>query len=632
MEKIVAGNPDTRSKDIMSEKLRQLTELFPEAVTDGLIDFDVLRQLLGDEVTDADEKYGLHWHGKRHSRQRALTPSHLTLRPCIEDSVDWHKTNNLMIEGDNLEVLKLLQKSYAGRVKLIYIDPPYNTGRDFIYADDYRDNLEEYLAKTRQVDRHGGRLTSNTDVSGRFHTAWLNMAYPRLQLSRSLLREDGLIVVSIDQGEIAHLQLIMSEIYGRENFFAILTRKAMHTVRNSSKDFNHHADYLLVYGRNKSWFGEEKSRYIRSPADKSGNYRLDDGDGRGKYKLDPLHARNYYKRYFHTFSNGKVWTAPPGSYPRYSQQTLAEMEKDGRIHFEGRQPMAKRYLREVQDGVPPNTILDPEDVGYNFHGTKELRETLGDDKVFPQPKPTKLIRHLLRMCNDPEAIVLDFFAGSGTTAEAVWAQNVDDEGRRRFILVQLPEPLSARTNSGSVAERFCEGIGKPLTIAEITKERLRRSSRKLLSGNPGLTGDLGFRVFKLDSSNIRAWNPRPDDVSRALLAAIDHVMPGRTEQDILYELLLKLGLDLCAPMEERCIVDKTVYSVGAGTLLVCLAETVTRSEAEPLATGIADWHNFLAPAGDSIAIFRDSAFVDDVAKTNLSETLKQRGLAYVRSV
>ena len=632
MEKISAGDPGSQSADVVADNLERLKGIFPAAFTEGRVDFGVLRQLLGDAVDDGEEKYGLNWHGKHRARQLALTPSTGTLRPCPADSVDWDTTRNLMIEGDNLEVLKLLQKSYAGKVKLIYIDPPYNTGKDFIYPDNYRDNIQNYLELTGQTDDANQKLSSNVESSGRFHTDWLNMMYPRLKLARNLLRTDGLIFVSIDQIELSNLRQIMDEIFGSENFFAILTRRAMHTVRNSSKDFNLHADYLLAYGRHKAWFGERKCRYIRAPADKSGNYGRDDGDGRGAYKLDPLHARNYYRPYQHRFSNGVVWSAPEGSYPRYSQATLAKMEQEGRIHFGAGQPMAKRYLRDVQKGSPPNTILNPKDVGYNFDGTKDLDSVLGKDKIFPQPKPTKLIHYLITLCNDPKAVVLDFFSGSGTAAQAVWEMNIEDQGERRFILVQLPEPLLGENSSG--ASQFCEGIGKPHTIAELTKERLRRAARKIKDENRELRGggDLGFRVFKLDTSNIRAWDPEPDDLEDALLSSLDHMKAGRTEQDILYELLLKLGLDLCAPIDTQTIAGKSVHSVGAGTLMACLDEAISRDDVEPLALGIADWHDALAPAGESIVVFRDSTFADDVAKTNLAETLKQRGLGDVRSL
>ena len=594
MERIVSDDPETRSTDIVADNLERLQALFPDAFTEGKVDFEVLRQLLGGTVDEKEEKYGLNWHGKRQARQLALTPSAGTLRPCPDDSVDWDTTQNLMIEGDNLEVLKLLQKSYAGKVNLIYIDPPYNTGKDFVYRDNYRDSIGNYLALTGQVDVEGGGLSSNSETSGRFHTNWLNMMYPRLRLAHSLLGRDGMLFVSIDQVELSNCRSMLDELFGEENFFAVLTRRAMHTVRNSSKDFNLHADYVLVYAKNKGWFGESPERYIRQKVDKEASYPYDDNNGRGPYKLDPLHARNYYPPYEHQFRNGTIWSAPSGSFPRYSRQSLSRMEHEDRIAFGKGTPKAKRYLREVQDGVPPNTILSPADVGFNLEGTKELRETLGEDKVFPQPKPMKLISYLVQLSQDVEAIVMDFFAGSGTTGHAVMRQNVADGGRRRFVSVQLPEGI----DSGSQAGEFCDRIGKPRNIAELTKERLRRAARKIRNENPGYVADLGFRVFKLDTTNIRTWDPEPDDLEGALLAGLDHIEPDRTEQDILYELLLKLGLDLCVPIVTRTIAGKKVYAVAAGTLIACLDETISE-EVESLALGVADWHDTLSPAGET---------------------------------
>jgi adenine-specific DNA-methyltransferase len=398
---------------------------------------------------------------------------------------------------------------------------------------------------------------------------------------------------------------LCNEVFGEDNFFAVLTRRAMHTVRNSSKDFNLHADYVLVYGRDKSWFAEDKSRYIRHITDKTANYPFDDGDGRGPYKLDPLYARNYYTPYKYRFVNGIEWQAPEGSYPRYSRENLARMEKENRIVFGNGEPKAKRYLNEVQEGQPPNTILSPEDVGFNLDGTKDLSSLLESDKVFSQPKPVKLITYLLELVRDPEAITLDFFAGSGTTAHAVMAQNAADGGNRRYILVQLPEPLDPENKDQKVAAEFCDKLGKPRNIAELTKERLRRAAKKIKDENPLFAGDLGFRVFKLDSSNIRAWEPDRDNLDKTLLDSVEHLKAGRTEADVLYELLLKLGLDLCVPIETRTIAGKEVHAVGGGVLMACLAEKITRDAVEALAQGIVAWHKELAPAGDTKLLLRE---------------------------
>lgn len=631
MNLLTAVDPETRSADLVADNIANLKALFPEAFAEGRIDFEVLRQLLGDAVEDGEEKYGLNWHGKRRARRLALMPSTGTLRPCPEESVNWDTTRNLMIEGDNLEVLKLLQKSYAGKVKLIYIDPPYNTGKDFVYPDDYRDGIRNYLKITGQLDGNGQKFSSNTESSGRFHTNSLNMLYPRVKIARNLLQDSGIIVVSTDQTELSNLQKIMDEIFGEENLFAILTRRAMHTVRNSSKDFNLHADYMLVYAKRKDWFGERPERYIRKQTDKSASYPHDDNDERGPYKLDPLHARNYYTPYRHTFSNGIIWEPPDGSYPRYSVSTLQQMEEANRLVFNG-VPKAKRYLREVQQGQPPDTILAPKDVGFNSEGTRELRETLGADKVFSQPKPIRLVEYLLQLIDDPNAVVLDFFAGSGTTGHAVMSQNAEDGGSRRHIQIQLPQHLDPQIKEQRTAVEYLDQLGKPRNIAEITKERLRRAGRAIRDFYSDYEGDLGFRAFKLDSSNIKTWEPDLDDMEQLLLDHVDNIKEGRSEQDILYEVLLKLGLDLCAPIATRDIACKQVNAVGDGALFACLAEHINEYEVEELAAGIADWRDALGDTDNTTVVFRDSAFADDVGKTNCTEILRQRGIKNVRSV
>ena len=357
-------------------------------------------------------------------------------------------TGNLLIEGDNLLALKALLPYYAGRVKCIYIDPPYNTGNEnWIYNDNVNNpTIRKWLGQTV------GKLSE--DLSR--HDKWLCMMYPRLCLLHELLREDGVIFISIDDNEVHHLRMLMDEIFGERNFFAILTRRAMHTVRNSSKDFNHNADYTLVYAKEKSWFGGDKSRYIRYITDKSMKYPHDDNDGRGKYKLDPLSARNYYESYTFTFENGVEWSPPSGSYPRYSQDTLRQMEHEGRIDFSGSEPRAKRYLSEVQKGQPPDVFLSPEIVGFNKDGTSELRDIFGEGGVFPQPKPVKFIKFLLELLRSKDAIILDSFAGSGTTAHAVLEQNREDGGNRQFILVEM-EPKIARKITSVRLERVSEG-------------------------------------------------------------------------------------------------------------------------------------------------------------------------------
>ena len=374
----------------------------------------------------------LDFKGKQHIYAHHLGVAYRPLVPDEARSLNSGVVDdNLIIHGDNLKALKALLPRYAGRVKCIYIDPPYNTGNEGWV---YNDKVNSPLMRTW--------LTENGPVDGEDlerHDKWLCMMWPRLHLLRELLSDDGVIFVSIDDNEQHHLRMMMDEIFGEDNFFAVLTRRAMHTVRNSSKDFNLNADYVLAYARDKSWFGKDRSRYIRFVTDKSASYSHDDNDGRGRYKLDPIHARNYYEPYTYTFSNGTEWSPPTGSYPRYSPESLHRMEGEGRIVFSGNEPRAKRYLSEVQIGQPPDAILSPEIVGFNATGTRELREIFGQGGVFSQPKPTGLVSFLLDILRSKDAIVLDSFAGSGTTAHAVLALNKEDGGNRKFILVECED-------------------------------------------------------------------------------------------------------------------------------------------------------------------------------------------------
>ena len=374
----------------------------------------------------------LDFKGKQHVYAHHLTVPYRPLVPDAARSLNaGGADDNLIVHGDNLEALKALLPRYAGRVQCIYIDPPYNTGNEgWAYNDNVNGPLmREWIERNGQVD--------GEDLER--HDKWLCMMWPRLQLLKELLAENGVIFVSIDDNELHHLRMVMDEIFGEENFFAILTRRAMHTVRNSSKDFNLNADYILAYAKKKSWFSEDESRYIRYITDKSAKYPHDDGDGKGPYKLDPLHARNYYEPYTFVFSNGTRWSAPAGSHPRYSKDTLQFMEERGRIDFSGKVPMAKRYLNEVQEGQPPDAVLSPEVVGFNANGTRELRDIFGEGGRFPQPKPVNLVKFLMEILRRKDAIVLDSFAGSGTTAHAVLALNKEDGGNRKFILVECED-------------------------------------------------------------------------------------------------------------------------------------------------------------------------------------------------
>ena len=620
MKKLTVEDMETKSPDLIAGNIERLKSLFPEAFTEGKIDFEVLKQILGGAVDEREEKYGLNWHGKRRARQLALTPSTGTLRPCPEDSVNWESTQNLMIEGDNLEVLKLLQKSYAGKVKLIYIDPPYNTGKDFVYPDNFQDNIRNYLELTGQVEG-GKKISSNTEASGRFHTDWLNMIYPRIKLARNLLKEDGVIFISIDDSEVDNLKRVCNEVFGEENFVACIIWEKKFSPQNDDKYLTEAHDYILLYGKNKEVW---RPSLLPRSEEQTASFTNPDNDPRGPWTSGDLTSKTKAQghSYCITSTTGKQHYPPTGRQWGPAKDTFDRMLAEGRIWF-GKSgdnfPRVKQFLSEVQQGIVPLTLWKHEDVGHNQEAKQELN-ALMDRVDFETPKPIRLVGRMLQIAGESgsgDELVMDFFAGSGTTGHAVWQKCADDKRKRKFILVQLPEPTN---------------LPKYKTIAEITKERLRRAARKIKEENPTFAGDLGFRVFKLDSSNIRAWEPDRDDLPKTLEESAEHLKTGRTEADILFELLLKLGLDLTVSIEEKAIAGKAVHSIGAGTLMVCLSNKISPKEVEPLALGIVAWHKQLAPAGETSIVFRDSAFGDDVAKTNLAAILQQHGLENVRSL
>jgi adenine-specific DNA-methyltransferase len=632
MKPLIPNEPQTKSADILAENVAALKELLPEAFIEGKLDFEILKEVLGGAVDDRDEKYGLNWHGKRRARQIALMPSMGTLRPCPEESVGWDTTQNLMIEGDNLEVLKLLQKSYAGKVKVIYIDPPYNTGKDFVYPDNFQDNIKNYLELTGQVEG-GQKISSNTESSGRFHTDWLNMMYPRLKLARNLLQQDGVIFISIDDNEIENLRHLCNEIFGEENFLGCITWQKKYAPANDTIDFSASHDYILVYAklRPSGNTGRPEAVLLREQRSEKTNaaYKNPDGDPRGLWRADNYKCNktaderpNLYYEIVQPNTGEKIWPQKTAVW-RYSKEKHAKNVEEDRVWWgvDGKNPVPayKRFLTEVE-GVVAQTIWLWNEVGHNDEAKKELQALFPDmPDIFQTPKPTRLITKILSLStqHDEGNIVLDFFGGSGTTAQAVLTQNISDEGTRRYILVQLPEGT---------------GRAELPTISHIMRERLRRAGKKLGGENPMFAGDLGFRVFKLDSTNIRPWDPDRDNLAKTLDEAVEHVKADRTEDDVLFELLLKLGLDLTVPIEKKTIAGKDVHSIGAGTLIVCLAKEIAAKDVEPLALGVAEWHKVQSPAGDSTVVFRDSGFADDVAKTNLTAILQQHGLANVRSL
>ncbi|HBW4691018.1 TPA: site-specific DNA-methyltransferase [Enterobacter asburiae] len=633
MNKLSPEMPELQSMNITADNITKLKSLFPEAFNEDSVDFEVLKQLLGENVDDKEERYGLNWHGKRQARQLALTPSRGTLRPCKGESVDWDNTKNLMIEGDNLEVLKLLQKSYAGKVKLIYIDPPYNTGKDFVYSDNFQDNMKNYLEMTGQTE-DGVRITTNAETSGRYHTDWLNMMYPRIKLARNLLKEDGFIFLSIDDNEVNNLKLMCDDIFGQENFVANVIWQKKYSTKADSKNFSESHDYILCYKKS------DQSKILGLPRSKQqeSTYKNLDNDPRGVWASDNLLRTEVrdYAVFGITSPSGMEHYPPAGSSWRFNKDKIEELISDNRIWFGedgNNKPRLKRFRSEVRDTIPPQTLWGFEHVGHTDEGTKQLAELFDSTRSpFPNPKPVRLLQRIIQIATKENDIIMDFFAGSGTTGQAVYELNETDKQDRKFILVQLPETLSKSNKEDLSAIYFCEELDKPLYLSELTKERLRRAGNKVKAINPDWNGDTGFRVFKLDTSNIRPWEATAETLSEQLDAYVSPILEGRSEEDLLTELMLKRGIDLNVNIETRQFDGLTVSSVEGGKLFTCFASQIPASSVEGLTKGILDWHKSLKAGKDTVCYFLDDAFENNVAKTNLCAILEQHGLTNLHSL
>ena len=633
MIKITSDMPELQSMNITEENISKLKSLFPEAFNEGNIDFDVLKQLLGENVDEKEERYGLNWHGKRQARQLALTPSRGTLRPCKDESVDWDNTKNIMIEGDNLEVLKLLQKSHAGKVKLIYIDPPYNTGKDFVYPDNFQDNMKNYLEITGQTE-DGVLISSNSETSGRYHTDWLNMMYPRIKLARNLLKEDGFIFLSIDDNEVNNLKLMCDDIFGQENFVANVIWQKKYSTKADSKNFSESHDYILCYKKS------DQSKILGLPRSKQqeSTYKNLDNDPRGVWASDNLLRTEVrdYAVFGITSPSGMEHYPPAGSSWRFNKDKIEELISDNRIWFGedgNNKPRLKRFRSEVRDTIPPQTLWGFEHVGHTDEGTKQLAELFDSTRSpFPNPKPVRLLQRIVQIATKENDIIMDFFAGSGTTGQAVYELNETDKQDRKFILIQLPETLSKSNKEDLSAIYFCEELDKPLYLSELTKERLRRAGNKVKAINPDWNGDTGFRVFKLDTSNIRPWEARAETLSEQLDAYVSPILEGRSEEDLLTELMLKRGIDLSVNIEIRQFDGLTVSCVDGGKLFTCFAKQIPASSVEELTKGIIDWHKSLKAGKDTVCYFLDDAFENNIAKTNLCAILEQHGLTNLHSL
>lgn len=623
--------------DLNQNNLEQLKALFPNVFTEGKIDFDALKAELGEHLELEGERYQFSWNGKAQAKRIATTPSMGTLRPAVDESVNWDTTENLYIEGDNLEVLKLLQKAYFGKVKMIYIDPPYNTGKDFVYKDDFKDNLSNYKRLTNQVDEQGNPLTTNSDSSGRYHSNWLNMMYPRLKLARNLLRDDGVIFISIDDNEVHNLRKLCDEIFGEGNFVANVVWQKKYSVSNDDPSIAPMHDHILVF--------RKTDKFIRNLLPRTekqlDRYSNPDNDPRGDWSSgEYVSSKTKEERptlwypIKHPKTNEDVWPDERAVW-RYSYDKHLEMEKDNRlywgINYSFSKPRVKRFLHEMQDGIVPSTWWDFETSGHNDAAQKETAALAGK-KVFSTPKPIKLINKILQIASSPDDIILDFFSGSATTAHAVMQLNAEDGGNRKFILVQIPEA----TPEGSEARKA--GYA---TIAEIGKERIRRAGKKIQESlTPTLSQgereldfgtekpavDLGFKVFKLDTSNIKAWNPTPETLQDDLLNAVDNILVGRTDEDLLYEVLIKYGLPLTLPVEKVQLGQHKGFSVGMGSLIACFAQGITLETVQAIADMSTSENPVLR------VVFRDASFADDNVKTNAVQRLKQAGIEDVVSV
>lgn len=635
-----------QSLDMVSENIEKLKDLFPDAFTEGGVHFDTLRQLLGDAAVldEGEEKYGLNWHGKKKARQIALTPSTGTLLPCPNESVDWDTTQNLFIEGDNLEVLKLLQKSYANKIKMIYIDPPYNTGKEFIYPDRFQENLDTYLKYTGQIDDEGIKFSSNTESHGRYHSNWLSMMYPRLKLAKSLLKRDGVIFISIDDHESANLQAICEEIFGLENFLGKIAVVSNLKGRSDDKYFATAHNYLLAYQK-----GEFITKGVPLPTEYLDDYNEFDDQGR-RYRLQGLRKRGsgakredrpnmYYPFYVNPDSGSislekseifseevlpKLSDGSDGRW-RWGKDTSAERidELTGRtVGKEKRWDVFQIDYAESEDGekrIKPKSIWMGSEFS-NEAGTLEVKNLIGKG-VFDTPKPVGLIKYILEQSVDNSDIVLDFFAGSATAAHAVLEFNNETKSRIRYICVQLPEKCEEKTDAYKAGFR---------NISEIALKRIVNCSSDMAVEDSSF--DKGVKVFRLSNSNILLWNPDKSDIESSLLSHEENLIEGRSEQDILYELLLKRGVDLAVPIESREVEGKDIHSIGYGVLFACLDEVISSEQVEGIAQAILDWHAELAPSSETHVFFRDSAFHDDVSKTNMAAILEQNGISHVRSL
>ena len=604
--------------DLVQGNIEKIEALFPNCVTEArgedgrlkkAVNFELLKQMLSGDVVDGDEAYEFTWVGKKAAIVEANKPIRKTLRPCPEESVDWDTTENLYIEGDNLEVLKLLQESYLGKVKMIYIDPPYNTGNDFIYRDDFTIKSDEYDEQLGLFDDDTrDHLFRNTDTNGRFHSDWCSMLFSRLMLARNLLTNDGLVIISIDDNEIQNMRNICDEVFGESNFVATVVWQKIHSIKNDAKYFSENHEYAVIYSKQ---INSIAINLLPRTEEMNNRYKNPDNDPRGPWQSGDLVASGERANghfIIRSPKTGEEFDVPAGKHWVYSQDNLQKLVDDGQIWFgeDGYSfPRKKRFLTDVQDGRTPSTLWLAEEVGHNQSATREVKALFDDTKLFDFPKPVDYILQFIRISSSKDCVLLDFFSGSATTAHAVMRLNAEDNGNRRFIMVQIPEKCDKQTEAYKAGYK---------TICDIGKERIRRAGKKIKEDSPLTTEnlDIGFRVLKLDDSNMTDVYYSADEYSQGMLADLaSNVKSDRTDLDLLFGCLLDWGLPLSLPYKSEKLEGCTVHTYNDGDLIACFDENIPDSVIKSI-----------AQRKPLRAVFRDSSFASSPAKINVEEIFK----------
>ena len=609
-----------QTANMADENYETLLKLFPNALTetvtgydehgraiiDRAIDVDVLRQEISCSVIEGrEERYQFTWPGKKKAMLLANAPISATLRPCKDESVDFDNTENLYIEGDNLDVLKVLQETYLGKIKMIYIDPPYNTGNDFVYSDNFTEHIDEYLTNSGQFDDEGNRLFQNTESNGRFHTDWLNMIYPRIKLAKSLLSEDGVIYISIDETEHDNLRKICDEIFGANNFVADIIWKRKRGRDNSARWFSKAHEYCLLYAKNKEMF---ETGYLALDEETKKAYKNPDNDPRGDYRMLGCWARGTQGgvKYDFTTKDGQYFSERLWL---FSKENLSKLDADDKLIIRGDNIYRKMFIYENK-GKIPETLWD--DVSNAANASDEIKK-LFDGIVFDTPKPTPYIKRMLEISTHKDSIILDFFSGSATTANAVMTLNAEDGGNRKYILVQVPEKVAEGSNAAKSGYT---------NICEIGKERIRRAAKNIIKDNPNCTIDCGFKVLKLATSNMKDVYYNPAQIQQqSLFDSTDNIKEDRTSEDLLFQVMLDLGVMLSSKIEEKVIAGKKVFNVADGFLIACFDNDVTEETVKAV-----------AQEKPYYAVFRDSSMANDSVATNFEQIFATYSPETVRKV